>query len=88
MPKEKVREQYITPWILAFPKAKLLMRRPFRAAKQYGMGLYNDMAGHGKGAPKSGCNGSGRAAIMRSQKKRMHCGRCRISGKRRHPGVS
>lgn len=46
MPKEEVREQYITPWILAFPKAKLLMRRPFRAAKQYGMGLYNDMAGH------------------------------------------
>lgn len=48
MPKEKVREQYITPWILAFPKAKLLMRRPFRAAKQYGMGLYNDMAGHAR----------------------------------------
>ena len=48
MPKEDVREQYITPWILAFPKAKLLMRRPFRAAERYGMGLYNDMAGHTK----------------------------------------
>ena len=45
MPKEDVRNQYVTPWILAFPKAKLLMRRPFHAAEQYGMGLYNDMAG-------------------------------------------
>ena len=48
MPKEEIREQYIAPWILAFPKAKLLMRRPFYAARRYGMGLYNDMAGHAK----------------------------------------
>lgn len=46
MPKEKIRDQYVAPWILAFPNAKLLMRRPFHAADQYGMGLYNDMAGH------------------------------------------
>ena len=46
IPKEAVRDRYIAPWILAFPKAKLLMRRPFHAAERYGMGLYNDMAGH------------------------------------------
>ena len=53
MPKEKVREQYITPWILAFPKAKLLDAQAVPAAKQYGMGCANDMAGM-QGTPKSG----------------------------------
>lgn len=46
MPKEAVRDQYVTPWVLAFPHAELLMRRPFHVAGRYGMGLYNDMAGH------------------------------------------
>lgn len=45
LPKEPVREQYVTPWAEAFPRAKLLMRRPFAPAAEYGMGLYNDMAG-------------------------------------------
>lgn len=46
MPKAEVRERYITPWIAAFPNAQILMRRPFAAAEKYGLGLYNDMAGH------------------------------------------
>lgn len=45
LPKAEVREQYIAPYLEAFPHAKLLMRRPFAAAKTYGFGLYNDMAG-------------------------------------------
>lgn len=45
MPKADVREKYITPWIEAFPNAKIMMRRPFAAAKTYGFGLFNDMAG-------------------------------------------
>lgn len=45
LPLENVREEYITPWINAFPDAIFLMRRPFSHADKYGMGLYNDMAG-------------------------------------------
>lgn len=45
LPSEMVRRQYITPWIEAFPKAMILMRRPFLAASELGLGLYNDMAG-------------------------------------------
>lgn len=46
LPNEDVREEYVFPWIEAFPDAMLLMRRPFSHASEYGMGLYNDMAGH------------------------------------------
>lgn len=46
IPEESVRLSYITPWLSAFPQAKILMRRPFRAAQEYGLGLFNDMAGH------------------------------------------
>ncbi len=46
LPAADVREQYVTPYIGAFPHAKLLMRRPFNTAAQHGFGLYNDMAGH------------------------------------------
>ena len=45
LPKESVREQYVQPWVDAFPEAMLLMRRPFSHASRYGMGLYNDMTG-------------------------------------------
>lgn len=45
LPKEAVREQYVSAWIEAFPDAMMLMRRSFSHAKKYGMGLYNDMAG-------------------------------------------
>ena len=48
LPLEDVREQYVLPWIDAFPNAKLLMRRPFTPAKEYGLGVYNDMTGHPK----------------------------------------
>lgn len=45
LPQADVREQYIAPYLEAFPHAKLMMRRPFEAAKAYGFGLYNDMTG-------------------------------------------
>lgn len=45
LPREDVRLLYVTPWLEAFPNSILLMRRPFTPAKQYGMGLFNDMAG-------------------------------------------
>ena len=45
MPAQQVREQYVQHWVEAFPHARLLMRRPFAEAEQYGLGLYNDMAG-------------------------------------------
>ncbi|NCB31961.1 MAG: DUF4874 domain-containing protein, partial [Clostridia bacterium] len=42
MPDEAIREQYVLPYVKAFSNTPLMMRRPFRAAKVYGMGLYND----------------------------------------------
>ena len=45
LPEAAVREKFITPWTQAFPKANILMRRPFVAAKKHGFGLYNDMVG-------------------------------------------
>lgn len=48
IPTEEIREQYVTPWIDAFPNAKILMRRPFSHAQRYGFGIYNDMAGSEK----------------------------------------
>ena len=48
LPLEEVREQYVKVWPEAFPNAMILMRRPFCSAKNYGFGLYNDMAVFGK----------------------------------------
>lgn len=45
LPNDSIREQYVTPWLTAFPEASFLMRRPFSTAKKYGFGIYNDMAG-------------------------------------------
>ena len=45
MPDTAVREQYVAPWLEAFPNAKLLMRRPFAIAAREGLGVYNDMTG-------------------------------------------
>lgn len=45
IPGEAILRAYITPYIEAFPNAKILMRRPFEAVKEYGLGVYNDMAG-------------------------------------------
>ena len=46
IPKAEVREEYIAPYLDAFPNAKLMMRRPFNTAADHGFGLYDDMAGH------------------------------------------
>lgn len=46
MPKEEVREQYVIPYLTAFPDAKILMRRPFNTAAEHGFGLYDDSAGN------------------------------------------
>lgn len=46
IPMQDVRMQYVKHWVDAFPNAKLLMRRPFAEAAEYGLGIYNDMAGH------------------------------------------
>ncbi len=45
MPEASVRNQYVLPYIEAFPDTFLLMRRPFLIAADYGLGLYNDTAG-------------------------------------------
>lgn len=45
LPGWDILSQYVTPYIKAFPKAKLLMRRPFPAVSQMGLGVYNDMTG-------------------------------------------
>jgi hypothetical protein len=44
-PSEEVCLEYIKPYLEAFPKAKLLMRRPFESVTKYEMGIYNDMTG-------------------------------------------
>ena len=45
MPAEAVRDRYAAPYLRAFPEALLMMRRPFRFAQTYGLGLFNDTAG-------------------------------------------
>ncbi|MDD3393948.1 MAG: DUF4832 domain-containing protein [Anaerotignum sp.] len=44
-PSEKICEEYVVPYVKAFPHAKLLMRRTFQPVMDYNMGVYNDMAG-------------------------------------------
>lgn len=45
MPGEQVREEYALPYIASFPRAFLMMRRPFAFAQKNALGLYNDTAG-------------------------------------------
>lgn len=45
IPSEEVCMKYVKPYLTAFPDAKLLMRRPFSAVSEYGLGIYNDMTG-------------------------------------------
>ncbi len=45
LPSEEVCRGYVDPYVEAFPYATLLMRRTFSEVSQYGMGVYNDMAG-------------------------------------------
>lgn len=44
-PSEEICRQYVEPYIMAFPKAKLMMRRPFSFVTEFGMGVFNDMTG-------------------------------------------
>lgn len=45
LPAMSVLERYITPYLEAFPKAEILMRRPFDAVTTMDLGVYNDMTG-------------------------------------------
>lgn len=45
VPTEAVCMQYVKQYVEAFPDICLLMRRPFRGVKEYGLGVYNDMVG-------------------------------------------
>ncbi|MGE5703071.1 MAG: DUF4832 domain-containing protein [Clostridia bacterium] len=42
-PKQEVSDQYVKPYLDSFSDSILLMRRPHPIAKQYKLGLYNDM---------------------------------------------
>lgn len=46
LPDSRIRQQYVSHYMDAFPDARLLMRRPFTPAAENGFGLYNDMTGH------------------------------------------
>ena len=48
LPSGEILEEYVKPYINAFPNSKLLMRRPFYYVSDYGMGVFNDMTGHTK----------------------------------------
>ncbi|MEE1262109.1 exopolysaccharide Pel transporter PelG [Ruminococcus sp.] len=45
MPLYEVREQYVMPYLNAFPNARFLLRYPLVDAKQNSTGLYNDLTG-------------------------------------------
>lgn len=45
LPGADVRQRYVEPYLLAFPNAYLLARRPFGFAAADGFGLYNDASG-------------------------------------------
>ncbi len=48
MPTEAVCMEYVNQYVDAFPNTRLLMRRPFKGVKEYGLGVYNDMVGEPK----------------------------------------
>jgi hypothetical protein len=45
LPDEPTRNLYVSHYLESFPSTHLLMRRPFNAAKQNNLGLFNDMSG-------------------------------------------
>ena len=45
IPNADVRDEYVRHYTEAFGTAKLMMRRPFKSASEYKLGLFNDMAG-------------------------------------------
>lgn len=46
LPNEKTRDRYVKQTAEAFPKARLMMRRPFNIVSRLGLGLFNDMTGY------------------------------------------
>ncbi len=48
LPLSPIRDLYVAPYLAAFPKARLMMRRPFSIAAQNNMGLFNDASGEAK----------------------------------------
>lgn len=44
-PSEEVANEYVKPYLLYFPNKLMLMRRPFKIAKENNFGLFNDMIG-------------------------------------------
>ena len=55
LPRKEVRNDYIAPFQPAFPKAKILMRRPFDTGLEGDFGIYNDVFGD-KSATKTWLN--------------------------------
>lgn len=53
--EKEVRNDYIAPFQPAFPKAKILMRRPFDTGLEGDFGIYNDVFGD-KSATKTWLN--------------------------------
>jgi hypothetical protein len=49
LPPKAVRDQYVQHYREAFPNTPLLMRRPFSIARQFHLGLYNDLTGDPEG---------------------------------------
>jgi hypothetical protein len=49
LPVEETRQAYVGHYRAAFPDTFLLMRRPFRIARQWNLGLYNDLTGDPQG---------------------------------------
>ncbi len=45
IPSSEICNEYVKHYVEAFPKAKLLMRRPFEAVTRYNLGVFNDMTG-------------------------------------------
>ena len=45
LPPEPIRDLYVRHYLDAFPQTHLLMRRPFKVAETFSLGLYNDMTG-------------------------------------------
>ena len=45
LPDESIRNRYVKHYLEAFPNTHLMMRRPFTIARDYGLGLFNDMTG-------------------------------------------
>lgn len=55
LPRKEVRKDYIAPFQPVFPKAKILMRRPFDTGLEGDFGIYNDVFGD-KSATKTWLN--------------------------------